>query len=99
MIYKTLELLLNQFLTKESVFQIQIQTFDIGLGREETAMMITLHDYERRPLAEPGVDIKVEVTCPGGKKSRAQVLDLTDSEGAYKVLFQVKSCLYSVLVR
>ena len=37
----------------------QIQTYDIGLGREETAMMITLHDYERRPLAEPGVDIKV----------------------------------------
>ena len=52
-------------------------------------MMITLHDYERRPLAEPGVDIRVEVTSPTGKKSRAQVIDMTDSEGAYKVLYQV----------
>ena len=52
-------------------------------------MMITLHDYERRPLAEPGVDIRVEVTNPTGKKSRAQVIDMTDSEGAYKVLYQV----------
>ena len=67
----------------------QIQTYDIGLGREETAMMITLHDYERRPLAEPGVDIRVEVTNPTGKKARAQVLDLTDTEGAYKVIYQV----------
>ena len=52
-------------------------------------MMITLHDYERRPLAEPGVDIRVEVLNPIGKKSRAQVIDLTDSEGAYKVIYQV----------
>ena len=52
-------------------------------------MMITLHDYERRPLAEPGVDIRVEVTNPTGKKMRAQVIDMTDSEGAYKVLYQV----------
>lgn len=52
-------------------------------------MMITLHDYERRPLAEPGVDIRVEVLNPMGKKSRAQVIDLTDTEGAYKVIFQV----------
>ncbi|WAR27777.1 LIN41-like protein, partial [Mya arenaria] len=66
----------------------KIQTYDIGLGREETAMMITLHDYERRPLAEPGVDIKVDVTNPMGKKARAHVIDLTDSEGAYKVIFQ-----------
>ncbi|XP_053404507.1 uncharacterized protein LOC123554052 isoform X2 [Mercenaria mercenaria] len=66
----------------------KIQTYDIGLGREETAMMITLHDYERRPLAEPGVDIRVEVLNPNGKKSRAQVIDLTDSEGAYKVIYQ-----------
>ncbi|XP_060583449.1 uncharacterized protein LOC132739698 isoform X2 [Ruditapes philippinarum] len=66
----------------------KIQTYDIGLGREETAMMITLHDYERRPLAEPGVDIRVEVLNPIGKKTRAQVIDLTDSEGAYKVVFQ-----------
>ena len=74
----------------------QIQTYDIGLGREETAMLITLHDYERRPLAEPGVDIRVEITNPTGKKSRAQVIDQTDSEGAYKVLYQVRNCIAHV---
>ena len=51
--------------------------------------MITLHDYERRPLADPGVNIKVEITNPVGQKLRAQVMDLTNSEGAYKVMFQV----------
>ena len=71
------------------MFTFKIQTYDTGLGREETAMLITLHDYERRPLAEPGVDIRVEVTNPAGKKTRAPVVDMTDTEGSYKVLFQV----------
>ncbi|KAK3601956.1 hypothetical protein CHS0354_001779 [Potamilus streckersoni] len=65
----------------------KIQTFDIGVGREETALVITLHDYENRPLAEPGVEIRVEVTDPKGKKSRAMVRDCTEREGCYKATF------------
>ncbi|XP_062600801.1 E3 ubiquitin-protein ligase TRIM45-like [Saccostrea cucullata] len=65
----------------------RVQVLDIATGREQCPLLITLSDYQNRPLHEPGVDIKVDIFNSKNHKTLAHVQDKTRSQGCYKVAF------------
>lgn len=65
----------------------RVQVLDIAVGREQSPLLITLNDFQNRPLHEAGLDIKVEIISSKNHRTPALIHDKTKSHGCYKVVF------------
>ena len=73
--------------TSTHVPNARVQTLNIATGKEQIPIVITMGDYENRPIEEPGLDIQVEIANTKGEKFPAAVADCVATQGCYNVLF------------
>ncbi|KAH3888175.1 tripartite motif-containing protein 45-like [Dreissena polymorpha] len=64
-----------------------VETHDVIVDREMTALNITLFDSEGLQQSEGGVDLRVDVIDPSGRRRAATVVDNTGGDGRYKAIF------------
>lgn len=64
-----------------------VETSDVIIEREQTIMNITLFDSEGLQQSEGGVDLRVDVIDPTGRRRVATVVDNTGGDGRYKAIF------------
>lgn len=64
-----------------------VDVTDVELDREQTMMNITLFDSEGLQQSEGGVDVRVDVIDPSGRRRVANVDDTTQDDGRYKASF------------
>ena len=78
---------LGQVCTSMHVPNGRVQTLNIATDKEQIPIVITMRDYENRPIEETGLDIQVEIANTKGEKFPADVADCVATQGCYNVLF------------
>ncbi|XP_060082552.1 E3 ubiquitin-protein ligase TRIM71-like [Ylistrum balloti] len=66
----------------------KVETNDIFVGKEETALTVTLYDQQNVLLRETGVSISVTILDPKGRTEDANVEDCSESHGCYKAHYK-----------
>ncbi|WAR02886.1 TRI45-like protein [Mya arenaria] len=73
--------------TSAYVPNTHVDTNDVIVDREQTILHITLFDSEGMQQSDSGVDLRVDVLDPSGRRRGATVVDNTSGDGRYKAVY------------